>query len=701
MTLFHATLAALLEPIRALLDPSKRVFVPFLLGALGIALWAGARSGPRAAWTGQLFPRAIYLHPSAVLDYKLLFVKALLRTLLFAPRFLSTVSLTAAVTVGLRGWLGAAPSSSLSAVSVGVLYTLACFLFDDWSRYALHRAMHRFPPLWALHKVHHSAEVLTPLSLYRTHPIESLLNTLRGTLSLGLVSGVFVWGFGARVQGWQILGVDAIGFVWSLLGANLRHSHIWLSYGRRWEHIFLSPAQHQVHHSVAAAHRDRNFGTVLSMWDWLGGSLYTTSTREELRFGLTADEPRPRDTIVSLLLSPLRESLRAVQIAGLERRLRPLPVLALMALPLSCELGTRVDRAPLLRAFADCSVATYRDFAEAADLLSSATLAAADAPGAATLSMARGAWNAAIDRWQQAELLQIGPAATAPSLGAQGRRAAIYSWPEVNRCLIEQQLVNQTYQGELFAVTPENTRGLAALEYLLFYEGSDNTCEPSAAINSGGSWAALLPDELPRRKLAYAKATARDVAERAHSLLAAWQSEGFATQLASAGQGSTVFATQGAGLSAAAEALFYLDTMTKDRKLAMPLGLRDCALTSCPAATESTWARRGIPHLRNNLLGFRRLFLGCGPMGEGQGFDDLLTAAGASELATRMTADLDSALASVDALPTVDLATSITDHRDSVLRVYEAIKRITDALKTDFTAVLQITPPQRVEGDQD
>ena len=34
--------------------------------------------------------------------------------------------------------------------------------------------------------------------------------------------------------------VDAIGFVWTLLGANLRHSHVWLSYGPRLERWLLA-----------------------------------------------------------------------------------------------------------------------------------------------------------------------------------------------------------------------------------------------------------------------------------------------------------------------------------------------------------------------------------------------------------------------------------------------------------------------------
>jgi len=700
MSSFHEIWLALLQPFLALFDPSKRVFIPFLLGSLVLALWANYRRGRHHTWLRALFPRAVYLHPSALVDYRLLFVKALVRVLLFAPLFVSTLSITAAVAALLREHLGAASPTSLSALSVGALYTLSAFLFDDWSRYALHRVMHRVPFLWELHKVHHSAEVLTPLTLYRTHPIESLLNSLRGSLSLGLASGLFVWGFGGHVQGWQILGVDAIGFVWSLLGANLRHSHVWISYGPRWERLLLSPAQHQIHHSEDAAHRDRNFGTVLSLWDWLGGSLYVTGAPEELRFGLGPEQSARYRSVASLLLSPLSSSLQAALVMANRPRCLRASALAAVLL-LSCDVGTRFDRAPLLRGFAECAVTTYREVSDAANLLQVAVKALAEAPSASTQEAARVAWQQAIDRVQQAELMQFGPAAKAPSPGAQGLRSAIYSWPDVNRCLIEQQLVHKTYQSDLFAATPENTRGLSTLEYLLFYAGRENACDASVDINASGTWAALSDDELARRKRAYAQAAAQDVVARAQTLLATWETAGFAAQLGSSGQGSTIFPSQQAGLSAVAEGLFYLDETVKDRKLAVPLGLRDCPQASCPAATESPWAKRSISHLRNNLIGFRRLFLGCGPQGEGLGFDDLMNAAGAAELRSRMTADLNAALLSVDALKSPDLATAVANEREAVLGIYDAIKRITDALKSDFTVVLQINPPKRVEGDND
>lgn len=133
--------------------------------------------------------------------------------------------------------------------------------------------------------------------------------------------------------------------------------------------------------------------------------------------------------------------------------------------------------------------------------------------------------------------------------------------------------MSRLYEGELFAAATDESKGLGALEYLLFYQGTDNGCSADTAINATGSWAALSQDELKVRKRAYAKAAAAEVLIHARELLSAWEKDkgNFLTQLASAGQGSQVFATQQAALNAVSDGLFYLEVVSKDRKLAQPL----------------------------------------------------------------------------------------------------------------------------------
>ncbi|MCY1462340.1 hypothetical protein D9M71_801040 [compost metagenome] len=72
-----------------------------------------------------------------------------------------------------------------------------------------------------------------------------------------------------------------------------------------------SPAQHQIHHSDAPRHFNRNFGTNLSLWDWMFGTLYvTTSKPEDIRFGTGEQGHQRYLTVYSLIVTPFIETGR-------------------------------------------------------------------------------------------------------------------------------------------------------------------------------------------------------------------------------------------------------------------------------------------------------------------------------------------------------------------------------------------------------
>lgn len=706
--MFQEILGALREPVDALFDPSRRVYGPFLLGAVLLAAVAlTARGMALRNVARELFSPRVWLHRSALADYRLIFARALLRAMTYGAWGVSMLGVAAFVMRALRLHAGVS-SLHVAPLVVGAVYTLAAFVADDWSRYFTHRLMHRVPVLWEFHKVHHAAEVLTPLTLYRTHPVEALLNGATNALAVGVVTGVCAWAFGPSLHAWQLFGVDAIGFVWSLAGANLRHSHVWISYGPRVEGWLLSPAQHQIHHSRDARHFDRNFGTVLALWDRLAGSLYVTRAPETLAFGLPESERAPGHTVRSMLLDPFIAVARRIfttetPAPSPSPRARAIPAmrvaLASASLMTAGCTNDQFDRVALLQSFGRCTTQTYGEFQTAADALVTATGAYADTPNDANRAAARAAWERAIDIWQRAEMLRFGPTAAFDVLGGRGMREQIYAWPDVSRCLIDQQIVSRAYENGGVANLSTNARGLAAIEYLLFSTSTDNGCPATEAINAMGTWAALSADEVTRRKAAYARAAAQDVAARARALTAAWEPNGFLQQLTTAGRGSTLFVTQQSALSAVAEGPFHLDTDTKDLRLAAPAGVRNCTMMTCPDAMESQWADRGKRHLRNNIAGARLILEGCAA-GGGLGFDDLLESAGAGSLATEMRNDLNAADAAINAIPGESLRQALANDRAAVVRAHDAVKALTDFLKMEFSATLQISS-QRVEGDHD
>lgn len=359
------------------------------------------------------------------------------------------------------------------------------------------------------------------------------------------------------------------------------------------------------------------------------------------------------------------------------------------------------DKQALLRAFADCALRSYQDFATSATALEAAARQANEQGTPQAREAAREAWKKAIDVWERAEVLQYGPAAMLGP-GALDMRDGIYSWPNVSRCVIETQLVDKIYADPLFPNALASTRGLGSIEYLLFHDGADNACDPSVNINAQGTWAALGPDEIAKRKLAYAHAASVDTAHRAQVLLDAWDPAkgNFHATLTLAP--NNVFTSQQMAFNAVSDAIYYVDDFVKTMKVGKPAGLTpDCTTPPCLDLVESPWAKRSKEHLKNNLDGFEAIVRGCGPGGEGLGFDDLLVAVGAQATSDKLVSALGQAKAALAALTEPTFEDDLVKNPAGVKALYEALRTIFTVMKSEVATVLDLNPPQRVASDND
>ncbi|ELA09166.1 sterol desaturase [Moraxella macacae 0408225] len=241
-----------------------------------------------------------WLHPQSILDYQYFVVVWLIKSYLLVPLLFSAKSV-ASLTLKTLTFLHAPFVTNMPIWAVSVIYTLLIFIAGEFSRYWLHRWLHTVGFLWHFHKVHHSATQLNPLTFYRVHPVENLLFGLRYALSVGIVTGLCLWLFGTQLNFVTIFGANALVAIFSLIGGNLRHSHIYLRYPKWLEKWFISPAQHQLHHSTANSHK--NFGGYLGVFDWWHNThAFSTDFDKPQQFGLkNLDNYR---SVKGLLLQP-------------------------------------------------------------------------------------------------------------------------------------------------------------------------------------------------------------------------------------------------------------------------------------------------------------------------------------------------------------------------------------------------------------
>jgi sterol desaturase/sphingolipid hydroxylase (fatty acid hydroxylase superfamily) len=305
--------------LEAALEPASRIspyyWLPTLLVAFAVT--RALEPGNRGAFLGGLFPRRDGAHRSHLVDLVLMLIGFVVQatgvmsfawlTALFAVIVIDALTSTGLPRLGASGPWVAASVTIITAVTA------------DFCTYWVHRLHHRFAVLWPFHEVHHSAEVMSPATFYRKHPVYDALHNVFTAVLGGALQGLIIALFVGKPSGWLIGNANAFYVLFNLTGSNLRHSHVWVSYGPRLSKWLVSPAMHQIHHSRAPRHRDMNYGEVLAVWDRMFGTLYVPSEREALDFGLSDEDgnalPQPYDGVLAALFGPFRASAAAVSSA--------------------------------------------------------------------------------------------------------------------------------------------------------------------------------------------------------------------------------------------------------------------------------------------------------------------------------------------------------------------------------------------------
>lgn len=287
-----------------LLSPGSLLSVWSLLAAGLIAAGVAIAKRPARpvsirALGRAMFPRRRLLSPSAHADFGFTLMAIFVSSALFGWAILSHLSIAAWVgavlgapfVLGLPAWLAVAAMT----VTLWIAYEFAYWLD--------HYLSHKWAWLWAFHKVHHSAETLSPLTVFRVHPVDSIVFYNIVAVVTGVTAGVMHWLVGNGVSAWTIGGANILTVAALLTIKHLHHSHAWIAWNGRLGRILLSPAHHQIHHSVAVEHHDRNFGDMLGIFDWLAGTLHQPQRkREPLTFGV--DGVRAPHSVTGSLIDP-------------------------------------------------------------------------------------------------------------------------------------------------------------------------------------------------------------------------------------------------------------------------------------------------------------------------------------------------------------------------------------------------------------
>ncbi len=260
---------------------------------------------PKALWRA-FFSNDLIWHRSTRADMLYFGLNIFVTGVFIGWGCIAVMDISQHVEDGLTRAFGARTAAMGPEWAMRAIVTVVAFLAYEFGYWFDHYLKHRIPFLWETHKTHHTAERLTPWTVWRVHPLDSLVFTNVVAGCVGVAVGVMGFAFGNRFQAFSLGGTNLFLVGFFFIFVHLQHSQVWLPLTGTLGKLFMSPAHHQIHHSIDPAHYNTNMGNALAVYDWLFGTL-TIPEKASRRLAYGVEEPGvDPHSVTELIVSPFR-----------------------------------------------------------------------------------------------------------------------------------------------------------------------------------------------------------------------------------------------------------------------------------------------------------------------------------------------------------------------------------------------------------
>ena len=201
------------------------------------------------------------------------------------------------LTAGVNGWLAAQATRLLQAAGLRLdaspvagwplaAQVAALLIVSDFLQWCVHNLLHRVPALWTFHKVHHAITTMDFVGNFRFHWMEILVYKSALWLPLALLGA----------SGDAAFLVAVVTTIWG----DLNHANLNVGLGPL-GYVLNNPRMHLWHHDASdEGGVAKNFGIVLSLWDFLFRTAYWPRDRSPQTLGYPGIEEMPGSLLAEL-----------------------------------------------------------------------------------------------------------------------------------------------------------------------------------------------------------------------------------------------------------------------------------------------------------------------------------------------------------------------------------------------------------------
>ncbi|MFT7485481.1 MAG: sterol desaturase/sphingolipid hydroxylase (fatty acid hydroxylase superfamily) [Candidatus Paceibacteria bacterium] len=176
--------------------------------------------------------------------------------------------------------VGALPEHGLLDDAPWIVAFLVYMFVNDFMQWCVHVSLHKIPFLWEFHKLHHSVVDMDWAGNFRFHWVEIVV--YRSLLYIPLFF------LGGPIE--ALFPVWVAGTFWG----HFNHANLQVDIGRL-GYLMNSPRMHLWHHDASTEGGvGKNYGIVLSLWDFLFGTAYWPRDRNPKSLGYPGIEKLPR-----------------------------------------------------------------------------------------------------------------------------------------------------------------------------------------------------------------------------------------------------------------------------------------------------------------------------------------------------------------------------------------------------------------------